>query len=58
MTLGRSKVGILKHRSNQFVVKSQHFIQKLTIFNVVALLIAVKLHCVCHKLLFSDRLEG
>jgi hypothetical protein len=57
MTLCRGKVVVLKDRPDQFIIKSQHFVQKLTVFDVVTLLIPVKLHVVGDQLFFSDVLE-
>lgn len=56
--LGRRKTARLKHGSNQFVVKSQHLIEKLAVFDVVTLLVAIELHVVRDELLFSDVLEN
>ena len=53
MRLSSSKPCCLKHRSNKLIIKSEHPIQKLTVVNVVGLLVSVELHRVCHQLLFS-----
>lgn len=57
MTLCWGKVVVLKDRPDQFIIKSQHFVQKLTIFDVITLLIPVELHVVGDQLFFSDVLE-
>ena len=57
MTLCGCKVSNLKHWSNKLVIESKHLEEKLTILNMITLLIAVKLHCISNHLLFRDIFE-
>jgi len=57
MRLGRCKTCSLQHRSNEFVIKSEHFVQEFAVLNVVSLLVTVKLHRVCNHLLIGNVLE-
>ena len=50
MRLGGCKRLSFQNRSNELVVKSEHFVQKFAILNVVALLIAIELHSISHHL--------
>lgn len=55
--LGRGKSCRLEHRPDQFVIESQHLEEKLTVFNMVALLVTIELHRVRHHLLLRDVFE-
>jgi len=57
MTLSWCKISGFQFRPNQFVVKSKHFIEEFTVFDVVAFLVSVKLHRVGDHLLIGDVLE-
>ena len=50
MRLCGCKTCSFKHRSNKFIIESRHFVQKFTIFDVIALLITIKLHGICNHL--------
>lgn len=52
------KASGLKHRSDQFIVKSWHFVEELAILDVVAFLIAIELHVICDHLFFCDVFEN
>jgi hypothetical protein len=47
----------LQHGSDELVIESEHFEQKLTIFNVITFLVPVKLHVVSDQLLVRDIFE-
>lgn len=57
MALGGCKAVVLEHRPDELIVKTQHLVKQLTIFNMITLLISVKLHGVGYHLFFSDVLE-
>ena len=57
MALSWSEIAVFKDRSNQFVVKSKHFIEQFAVLDMVALLVAVKLHVVGDQLFLGNRLE-
>ena len=54
MRFSCSKTSSFKHRSDQFVIESQHFIKKLTVLDVIAFLISVKLHVIRYHLFIGN----
>lgn len=46
--LGGLEICGFENRANQFVVESEHFVQQLTVLDVIALLVSVELHVVGH----------
>ena len=57
MRLCGSKPSSFKNWTNELVVESEHLVQELTVFNVVALLVAIELHGISDQLLFCNVLE-
>jgi len=47
----------LQHRSDQFIIKPQHTVQKLAVVDVVGFLVTVELHSISHHLLLRDVFE-
>ena len=58
MTFSWRKISCFQFRPNQFIVKSEHFVEEFTVFYVVAFLVTVKLHSIGDHLLIGDILEN
>jgi len=51
--LSGSEPSCLDHRSDQFIIESEHLVEQLTVLDVVTLLVTVELHGVCYHLLLA-----
>jgi hypothetical protein len=54
MGLCWSKACSFDHGSDELIIKSNHLVEELTIFNMVAFLVSIELHSISHHLLLSD----
>ena len=48
MRLGWREATSLQDRSDELVIKTEHLVQEFTVLDMVALLITIELHVVCH----------
>lgn len=55
--LGSGETCCFEHRSDQLIVKTEHFIQELAVLNMIGLLVTVELHSVRYHLLLRNVFE-